>query len=1328
MVFRFPISVFALALLPVVSLAGSFHLGYVPEDGIGDAKLKVREFLPKDIGQPFEVRDLQQMRTLDDVARYRVQGFWNRYLTFLDLVMLKDYLDFDSIPTSFVVPSVETCPMVCSVSLSADRFAVKKTQTEQSQRYGERVVETTYAIDSSMFNSMSVSAQVVFPFRYAASLRQHNYKCQCIVKFFLAGNYDTSLRAGYINEENELSATKDWKGYWTEMSDRTITFLSQTESISLPDSDELTTDNMTKRVTFDGFSPPHATHERPLLKVARRYAVDSTGHSSSTPIETQYQVGFFPYDTNWNYALSSWQYPSGQEPSYGGWFRPSYAVWVRVMDQYGKTVDVVPATYLDDGIDSPRSSALDMMLTNLCGDHLPLLRFVSDGEFSYAESEFERMTSTGSGGFRISSYAVVDPRYNHAPENWIGASYSYSSRYGNENWYDTIKRILGEYGCDPDPFMFTSDHGYLQSVFELCNLPIAGGLDGASTGDLFDETPQRFDGRVRERIEDIADYEYVWKTYSLPGDSDYDKVLLTDRLEVTDDCCIHGGISDIGGIPSVEAAVRLLENTPCDWFVAGTNSYDRHPLTTLDFLQNSFSPSYGRRELDERTLEEIAAKIASTVNDAFAKDDGNWLEAYDSLDWLSPSDPRRIIGVNLSAPLMTAERKFLHSYWRGLLLSWQLGPYDLILPDDVHEVTEREFANDEALRSVTFSENLWSVRREAFRGCCNLETVTINSFSISIDHDAFGDCPKLSTLVLGPDVNRAPLDAFRYCGNLTNVCVSAAGRHMPNGIEMWGQEHSGTLNLTILADATVVPERFWNGFFHRENWRVVFEEGIERIGLSAFDGDSQIKELIFPSTLKEIGERAFYRCSGVQSIAISAAVTNIEKLAFHEIDVSKIAVDEQSKYYCVEGGVLYGLREGVKRRILQASENLAADYKIPDTIREIDPMAFSGCRNLTSLTIPLGVYELCENTFQGCSGLRHLSIPASVYKIHANAFVGMAFDLIEFEEGSHFYVSDEVLYYKYYDGRHRLVCAKIRDVKKFTLPDAVSSIQDYAFGSPAVLKEFVCGAGLESIGSYAFRNCRGLDSVRFNEGLKEIADGAFEGCSSMRAVIFPTTLDRLGTWAFRSCAQIGKAVFNGDVPDGLADSDLFDSGCQVWYPRSYASAFEEVVPPAQFAGYTDDLLFASREGLCEAFAGFPGVVDSIKTEDEVLGFGAFLSGCGVTTVDELTVGQKTWAYQSFKQSVVVTVPQLFEEEPVLKIDDIELTSGNLSLTISLTTGEEAIQLAKDKLAEKIRVGTTLDDITGKPTIVTSPAADGTSLTFTITPPEGDQGFVRVLLD
>ena len=150
--------------------------------------------------------------------------------------------------------------------------------------------------------------------------------------------------------------------------------------------------------------------------------------------------------------------------------------------------------------------------------------------------------------------------------------------------------------------------------------------------------------------------------------------------------------------------------------------------------------------------------------------------------------------------------------------------------------------------------------------------------------------------------------------------------------------------------------------------------------------------------------------------------------------------------------------------------------------------------------------------------------------------------------------------------------------------------------------------------------------------------------------------------------------------------------------------------------------------LAEAFGAESDVVKGIKDEVQLAAFNQFLKDCAIASASDMSEGQKTWAYQSFKLSEIMTAPQLFEEEPVLKFDDIELSGGNLALTVSLHVGEEAVALAKDKLVEKIRVGTALDAIVETPLIVARPSADGTSLTFTVAHPQGDKGFVRILIE
>ena len=154
----------------------------------------------------------------------------------------------------------------------------------------------------------------------------------------------------------------------------------------------------------------------------------------------------------------------------------------------------------------------------------------------------------------------------------------------------------------------------------------------------------------------------------------------------------------------------------------------------------------------------------------------------------------------------------------------------------------------------------------------------------------------------------------------------------------------------------------------------------------------------------------------------------------------------------------------------------------------------------------------------------------------------------------------------------------------------------------------------------------------------------------------------------------------------------------------------------------------SLSDLSTSFGMESEVTKKITDEQQLAAFNNFLAESGIKSVDSISSAQKQYAYQSFKLSEIMTAPQLFEEEPVLKIDDLKLSSDEMSFTISLTAGSEAIELAREMLAQKIRVGTSLGAIIDSPKINASPNADGTSLTFTISKPQGNQGFVKVQID
>lgn len=150
--------------------------------------------------------------------------------------------------------------------------------------------------------------------------------------------------------------------------------------------------------------------------------------------------------------------------------------------------------------------------------------------------------------------------------------------------------------------------------------------------------------------------------------------------------------------------------------------------------------------------------------------------------------------------------------------------------------------------------------------------------------------------------------------------------------------------------------------------------------------------------------------------------------------------------------------------------------------------------------------------------------------------------------------------------------------------------------------------------------------------------------------------------------------------------------------------------------------------LSDVFGAGSEIVQCVKSDAELSSFNSFLSSCGVSQASSLSEAQKKWAYRSFKLSSIMVSPIMFEAEPELKIDTFSPAGSDWSICISLSAGGLAVEMAKDKLKERIRVGTSVEDICIQPNILAMPSADGAQLQFTIELPRGLQGFATVRID
>jgi len=239
-------------------------------------------------------------------------------------------------------------------------------------------------------------------------------------------------------------------------------------------------------------------------------------------------------------------------------------------------------------------------------------------------------------------------------------------------------------------------------------------------------------------------------------------------------------------------------------------------------------------------------------------------------------------------------------------------------------------------------------------------------------------------------------------------------------------------------------------------------------------------------------------------------------------------------YEIVGGTVVLGRRSGSflcrrGQKALAVPENTVGELVIPcvldgKTVRCIGGGAFSGCKGLTSVTIPPGVAFIGEGAFRGCSELKSVTIPPSVTSIASDAFAETPF-FDNMPEGMVILGGGLLLKYKgncpstvtIPDGVMSISKGAFRNCHKMvsvSIPSSVTNIEDYAFSGCSNLASVTIPPSVTSIRSAAFIGCRGLESVTISEGVAFIEKDAFKGCLGLGTVKIPRSVTSIGSDAF----------------------------------------------------------------------------------------------------------------------------------------------------------------------------------------------------------------------
>lgn len=148
----------------------------------------------------------------------------------------------------------------------------------------------------------------------------------------------------------------------------------------------------------------------------------------------------------------------------------------------------------------------------------------------------------------------------------------------------------------------------------------------------------------------------------------------------------------------------------------------------------------------------------------------------------------------------------------------------------------------------------------------------------------------------------------------------------------------------VPAEAKVIsPTAFSTCVFDR----IVLSEGVEEIQADAFRGNP-VKEIVFPKSLKTLGEYCFYGCRNLSQIDLSVTqVQLIPKRAFSEVGAEEI--------------------------------------KLPVALQEIGSQAFLHTDRLHSMTFPEGLKTIGGEAFRE-SGVESITLPNGIKLIEGRAF------------------------------------------------------------------------------------------------------------------------------------------------------------------------------------------------------------------------------------------------------------------------------------------------------------------------------------------------------
>jgi hypothetical protein len=558
-------------------------------------------------------------------------------------------------------------------------------------------------------------------------------------------------------------------------------------------------------------------------------------------------------------------------------------------------------------------------------------------------------------------------------------------------------------------------------------------------------------------------------------------------------------------------------------------------------------------------------------------------------------------------------------------------------PVSVSTVGDYSFSNCSGLSSINLPKLLTIIGKNAFSSCSGLNSITIPSSVTSIGSYAFSGCSKVNSVqVKSPapftfstntysifsaiDYEKAVL----YVPYNTKQLYASADqwKNFKNIVEMPGlfvspdiltlndNQNSSSINISSNISWTAKTSSDWFSLAKQSGDSGLFKLTINSLANSGATRSSTVYISVSETNgttvtvLQAASLNVNCSAGGLKDLLAEKLGTISTLKVTGEIDardfktmrdempmLCRIDLSEATivAYTGTEGTYMSGgtrtypaneipmyafFNTGVNPSVSKI--NLAS-IVLPASVKSIGSCAFSDCIGLTSFIFPESLETINSSAFNGCYGMDAIHIPQSVMTIAPGAFAGCLGTFTVDANNPNYLAEDGVLYNK---DKTTIVQCPTSKTGVFTIPETVTTIDDYAFYNCNKLTSIKAPSILKTIGSMAFYYCTELSSLDIPQSVTSIGTNAFVQCSKLTSITIPSTLSIIDNYTFS-----GSGLTSISIPSSVSiiGANAF-SGCKNLVSVTIPSSVKAIGTNA-FAGIGDKADFYVYNSVPITFIG-----------------------------------------------------------------------------------------------------------------------------------------------